>query len=487
MVAGTLFPVGCRALSIAAIATAGTVQVDAANVQQANPEPSVSPLSDPENAGGWVLNTDISDEFDGTEIDSNKWFVQGKEGDYYIWKGRAPSQYAAHNVIVSDGTLKLRTQWEPDFDFADHGYAGADYGEAIAPVTTAAIISKKRFLYGYMEARTKAIGATMTSAFWAIGYESELDVYEQIGNLKEETNRVHPEYFNSASHDWRPGHFEPEFGRNKSFQSNTPLGYNVSEGFHVYAAEWSPDSVRFYVDGELTSEVRRDQAKTWVLTNPLEIWFDSEIFRWLGYPDAGELPGNYEIDYIRVWQKPDPNLLQPAFFSFEGPMLYEDQERPLDLVPESSEENDYQKFWRINLRSSQHWSIIEDTEFVTGKKALSFRHDGQLPTARSFISGPEGSIDLAAGSYTLTVKILPEAGVDVRELNIWLDDPHVELPAIDLTKLTAGEWNSVSVEFDRPQDSGDNDLMKLSVHRDNVGATGSGRILFDDISITTRN
>lgn len=445
------------------------------------------PLSDQGNKGGWVLNTDISDEFDGDEIDHDKWFVQGKGGNYYIWKGRAPSQYAPHNVIVSDGTLKLRTQWEPDFKFADHGYAGAQYGEAIAPVTTAAIISKKRFLNGYMEARTKANPATMTSAFWAIGYESELDVYEQMGNIKLPTKRVHPEKFNSAGHDWRPGHFEPEFGRNKSFQRNTPLGYNVSSGFHVYAAEWSPNSVKFYVDGVQTSEIKREDAKGWVLNNPLEIWFDSEIFRWLGYPDKGELPADYEIDYVRIWQKPTDNLLAPAFFGFEGPMLYEDKPRPLDLVPESSEENDYQKFWRTNFRAQEHWSVVEDSEYHSGIKALAFRHDGQLPTARSFISGPEGSVDLKAGAYTLTMMVKPEEGVDVKELNVWLDDPHFELPAIDLSALIAGQWNTVSIGFDLPTASGDNDLMKLSVHRDNVGKDGSGSIFIDDIAIKHRN
>ena len=37
---------------------------------------SVSPLSDPTNSAGWVLNQDISDEFNGTEIDRNKWLVR---------------------------------------------------------------------------------------------------------------------------------------------------------------------------------------------------------------------------------------------------------------------------------------------------------------------------------------------------------------------------------------------------------------------------
>ena len=81
------------------------------------------PASDPNNIGGWVLNNTISDEFEGSSLDTNKWFIEGQNGDYYIWKGRPPSQFVPHNVIVEDGILKLRTQWEPDYNFASESYA----------------------------------------------------------------------------------------------------------------------------------------------------------------------------------------------------------------------------------------------------------------------------------------------------------------------------------------------------------------------------
>ncbi len=40
------------------------------------------PASDPTNEGGWVLNPDLSDEFNGALIDHDKWLVQGLDGDY---------------------------------------------------------------------------------------------------------------------------------------------------------------------------------------------------------------------------------------------------------------------------------------------------------------------------------------------------------------------------------------------------------------------
>ena len=39
------------------------------------------PASDPENSGNWVLKEDMSDEFEGDIVDSDKWLVQGTDGN----------------------------------------------------------------------------------------------------------------------------------------------------------------------------------------------------------------------------------------------------------------------------------------------------------------------------------------------------------------------------------------------------------------------
>ena len=48
---------------------------------------------------------------------------------------------------------------------------------------------------------------------------------------------------------------------------------------------------------------RAELGKAWVLTRPLMIWVDSETFYWEGVPDEEDLPVDFEIEYIRVWQK----------------------------------------------------------------------------------------------------------------------------------------------------------------------------------------
>ena len=64
-------------------------------------------MSDQQNKGGWVKFEPMSDEFEGKELDRNKWVV-GIDG----WKGRQPALFSEKNVTVSDGKLHLTMRKE---------------------------------------------------------------------------------------------------------------------------------------------------------------------------------------------------------------------------------------------------------------------------------------------------------------------------------------------------------------------------------------
>lgn len=439
------------------------------------------PLSDPGNSGGWVLNPEVSDEFNAGELDRDKWIVQGDNGRYITWEGRAPSQFAAHNVFVEDGILHLRSQWEPDFDFVDAERAGARYGDPIAPVTAAAIISRHRFLYGYMEARTRASNSNMTSSFWTIGHESELDIYEQMGNPKNQNGNIRRDTLNSAIHDWRPGRYTAEFGQNKVFNNRHQLDFNVADDFHVYGAEWGPDFIRIFVDGELVREATREEiGDGWVLTNPMELWFDTEIFHWLGYPHAEELPADYEIDYVRVWQKPDPELLDRAFFGFEGPMIFPEEERR--YLGDPPGRSKFTQDWFFQGPARQHFEIVENEQSLSGKRALRFTRNGELPGERLVAFAPFGSIRAEKGDYLLSMRVLVPADAGPVHLRLLLEDPWYESPVIDLSRFPRGEWTNLSIPVSRSSDSGERDRLRIGVEND--GGSAAGTYYFDDFSLT---
>ena len=106
--------------------------------------------------------TDGSIEFEGERIDTAKWYVEGTDGKYKRWIGRAPSQFSAENVRVENGKLYITTKWDPDFDYSTK--TKPEYKSPYEKYTTAAVLSNKTFLYGYMEIKCKAADAAITSS-----------------------------------------------------------------------------------------------------------------------------------------------------------------------------------------------------------------------------------------------------------------------------------------------------------------------------------
>ena len=452
-----------------------------------------NPASDPNNSGGWVLNEEISDEFIGKALDRDKWFIEGQNGgDYYIWKGRPPSQFAEHNAIVEDGKLKIRTQWEPDFEFVKENYADGNnndrYGEWEGkpfPVTTAGVITKKRFLNGYMEAKTKTGNAAITGAFWAIGYEQELDVFEQMGNPKKQEGKkldIEATGTKITIHDWSPPAKRPTWAW--KYKDNK-LPFRTADEFHIFGAEWGVDYLKYYMDGELIAEISQDELGTeWVLNNPLEIWFDSEVFKWLGVPHKEELPVDFEIEYLRVWQKPTDNLLARQFYGFEGPILYEENPRPLKLLPESSIPDDYQKFWLIDSLSAKYF-VINKGDYATGVNSLEFSGFGkgqELKTDKVVALSPKGAIDLPAGDYVLSAKVYLEQGHMTKKLYLGLEEESIEIP-IQLKGKERRKWITVEHKFSKTKDSTPNDQFRIEVRKEDVPKNRPCKFYLDDIEI----
>ncbi|WNJ20572.1 family 16 glycosylhydrolase [Pontibacter sp. G13] len=272
--------------------------------------PQVFPDSDPDNLGNWVYKTRFSDEFEDAVLDEEKWHIQGKDGQYESnFIGRAPAQFSTDNVRIEDGKLMIETRWEPDFPFStkvDYYANGTSY--QFENMTTAAVIGKNLFRYGYMEIKCKAADASITSSFWMTGQNTELDVFEFVGKPKQSQKAFLEKEYKFSIHDWAPGMGGPTVWTDKY-----ELPWRVADDFHTYGCEWSAEGLKFYADGELIREATAEQIEAeatddaaeeaWILHNPLKIWVDSEAFPWHGIPEEGDLPVDFEIEYIRVWQK----------------------------------------------------------------------------------------------------------------------------------------------------------------------------------------
>ncbi len=83
-----------------------------------------------------------------------------------------------------------------------------------------------------------------------------------------------------------------------------------SDSFHVFALEWEPQAIRFYVDDALyatRTPAELPAGKKWVYDHPFFVILNLAVGGdWPGYPDATTVfPQTMQVDYLRVYRKAD--------------------------------------------------------------------------------------------------------------------------------------------------------------------------------------
>lgn len=239
------------------------------------------PLSDQKNKGGWVKFEPMSDEFEGKELDHNKWTV-----GISWWKGRQPGLFSDNNVSVSDGKLHLTMRKEKLQPEAEKlGYK--DY-------TCAALHTKTRAGYGYYEVKAKPMNSAGSSAFWFQQDESsewatEIDVFEIGGNARGFESK-----YNMNLHVFRT----PQEQKHWSVGGVWVAPWRLADDYHVYGLDWGKAEIKYFVDGVL---VRTVENTHW--HQPLYLIFDSETMpEWFGMPDDKDLPSTFDVEYVRTWK-----------------------------------------------------------------------------------------------------------------------------------------------------------------------------------------
>ena len=315
----------------------GSQQIKKSNESQLQ---NIVPYSDTKNTGNWVLNTKVSDEFDQSKIDENKWYIVGKfengEPTYKhpdkpnkkVWKGRAPSQFSGRNYRLSNGKLYLQAKWEPNFPFSKE-IRQPVFGKALPyeNITTVCFIGRKFFKYGYIEIKSKAADAPVTSGFWATGDKIEFDFFETYGGTINPKKKHLDNQLWWSIRDWQYLRGKPSYTEKKD------VGFRIADDYHIWGIEWDENGVKYYIDGKLFPQVSAKKVTEWALENnekvkeiknyngyvanrPISLWLDMEIFPWHDIPKSkNELEKHspdkekedgiveFAIEYVRVWQK----------------------------------------------------------------------------------------------------------------------------------------------------------------------------------------
>ena len=242
-----------------------------------------------------------SDEFDYTGApDPKKWVYDvGGHG----WGNNEMQYYTeGKNVKVENGRMIIEARRE-------------DVENREVTSTRIKTAGKGDWLYGKIEVSAKIPkGLGTWPAIWMLptGWEyggwpksGEIDIMEHVGYDEDViVTSIHSETY----------HHSIQTEKNAS-----KLLKGATDGFHVYAVEWLPDKIKFFVDGELwfmytPSDYSNEPAtyKEWPFDKPFHLIINLAFGGFWGAAkgvDMDLFPITYEIDYVRVYQSEEINKL----------------------------------------------------------------------------------------------------------------------------------------------------------------------------------
>jgi hypothetical protein len=247
---------------------------------------------------------EFEETFRGDALDLNRWLP------YYLphWSSRSRS---AARYDVGDGTLRLLIEadqepWCPEFDgnvrvssLQTGAFAGA-VGSTIGQhrFNPEAVVREAQSnvrlytpLYGRIELRAKASSDPHTmAALWMIGYEDEPDRSAEICVCEIFSRDVGADRVTVGLgvHPFSDPRIIDDFSRET-------ISVDAGE-FHVYAAEWLPEKITFFVDGESIKTVDQSPAYS------MQLMLSFYEFRPAANDDAGAYPKEFVVDYVRAYR-----------------------------------------------------------------------------------------------------------------------------------------------------------------------------------------
>jgi hypothetical protein len=297
------------------------------------PAPPVSPtVAQPPSTvtGGATWRSIYADEFSGAAVDATKWNVQNNTN---FGSGNGEDHcYRSANVTVTGGTLRLTARRQTVTGCGSNPGGGSSYYFTSGMVTTRGQGGPMRmkFRHGYAEVQMRAPrGNLYWSAFWLAdpvdgsspGWPAygEVDVSEIYG--------PRPDISESNYH--RTGGNIGARDHNVNSPPSSAAGANINppnafvtggtNGWHRYGINWTGTKLEWFVDGVL---VRTHNATTSgdlaglsyeksIILNLALGGVGPQGHGYTGREQGGtynngnlvaDMPGVFEVDYVRVWQ-----------------------------------------------------------------------------------------------------------------------------------------------------------------------------------------
>ena len=242
------------------------------------------------------------DDFNGDQLDESEWF--------YRMDLKMSSIQRPENVKVENGNLVLSMR--------QHNVLGMHY-------TGGGIVTKRRWQHGYFEVKAKLANASgWHHSFWTTAGNGfltycfdrfmEIDVFEMEATDASNHNLwIHRDGWASKKNNWT-----------SSFAQK--LGFDASDGYHVYGYEYTSNGIRFFVDGKLVHSIgaSEDQYKHY----SMNLWLT--VIATHSGSGGSDLQANDYYDYIRCYSQ-DPHAKPPSKVELShetGDIIYVDNYDP---------------------------------------------------------------------------------------------------------------------------------------------------------------
>lgn len=234
-----------------------------------------------------------SDEFNYTgQPDRSKWnyehgYLRNHEKQYYT--------HQVENARVENGHLIIEARND-----------SAEIDGEIRPITSGSLITKgkKEWTYGRIEVRAQLPhGRGTWPAIWMLGSNigkvgwpdcGEIDIMEHVGFGP---GVIHGS-IHTKSYNWIKG-------TQKTATIKVP---DCMDQFHVYAIDWSPEKIDFYIDSSkyLTFKNEHKISAEWPFDKPCYLILNIAIGGdWGGQKgiDSEIFPAKMLVDYVRVYKR----------------------------------------------------------------------------------------------------------------------------------------------------------------------------------------
>lgn len=245
----------------------------------------------------------FADEFNEPKFDTSKWWTRFIYADGMLDHLNDEQQRYRENGnhVMTGHSLILRAR-----------KIGNSYESGM-------IRSKTTFKFGYFETRARIPGGVgVWPGFWLnsarrgadgkIAWPPEIDILEIVNNGAEDnTHMLHMVVKSNGAQGLDILYTDPKFDKKWNYW---PAPYSFADGFHVFSGLWDSDNtVSISVDGRLLYKA----AYHWVYDDGTPAGYAHVLLnlaigglQWAGRHgiDDSAFPQGFEIDYVRVYQKP---------------------------------------------------------------------------------------------------------------------------------------------------------------------------------------